>query len=490
MKNLILSGWGYHDYAAAAAVALRHFESINEKADVFGVSVQNLPDKLNSIPEKTYKQIFILGVGLSGNTTLLAEALTKLVENKVKVFWISYLDCPNYLGKEITDKMEIFSEGEVNLTYTVCKYFKFKIKMDKLLSQVCDEEIEEYRNLFNAAMYANRIHKDEKIYGKAIEYLAKATPPGKWNEPIVKEYLRFGNRELKGNSAVIKNLRERIKQVAEHDRAKVLITGESGTGKETIAWHIHTHSARKYGEFIAFNCASVTPNLLESRLLGYEKGAFTGANKIHKGVFEQANGGTLFLDEIGELPLEAQGILLRVLEEGKFYRIGDKEEVAVDVRLITATNRNLPEMVKSGKFREDLFFRLCVIQIHSPALREHKEDIGKIADSIFFEMTHTHLNTKQIADLSSYDYPGNVRELYNLIERAIVFKENDFAKLLCEHKKMMNNFYTPKQEELPDELEAAIKIHVKKVYEKYNYNLTHTAEALKAARNTVKKYLE
>ena len=225
---------------------------------------------------------------------------------------------------------------------------------------------------------------------------------------------------------------------------------------------------------------------------GHEKGAFTGANEQKKGLFEIANGGTLFLDEIGEMPLEAQGVLLRVLEGGRFTRVGGTEEISVDVRLITATNRDLAELVREGKFREDLYHRLCVVQIHAPSLREHKEDIEQIANGRWLKEHHRRLEAEQIEVLKTYDYPGNVSELINILDRASVLDESDFSKLLKEHKEMTAGLKpsNEKSEEIPDELEAAVRIHVKRVYEKYDRNLTRTAEALKAARNTVKKYLE
>ena len=168
------------------------------------------------------------------------------------------------------------------------------------------------------------------------------------------------------------------------------------------------------------------------------------------------------------------------------------EEVSVDVRLITATNRDLAELVREGKFREDLYHRLCVVQIHAPSLREHKEDIEQIANGRWLKEHHRRLEPEQIEVLKTYDYPGNVRELINILDRASVLDESDFAKLLKEHKEMTAGLRpeTEKNEEIPDELEAAVRIHVKRIYEKYDRNLTKTAEALKAARNTVKKYLE
>ena len=210
------------------------------------------------------------------------------------------------------------------------------------------------------------------------------------------------------------------------------------------------------------------------------------------GLFELANGGTLFLDEIGELPLEAQGLLLRVLEGGRFMRLGGKDEIAVDVRLITATNRNLPVRVREGRFREDLFQRLNVVQLRIPALREHKDDIRDIADGWWINRHHKHLSQENLAALMEYDYPGNVRELLNLLDRATVLGEDDFASMLNEHREMNAGLTDGACSEsglVPDELEAAIRVHVRRVYDKYGQNLSKAAEALKVARNTAKKYL-
>ena len=225
---------------------------------------------------------------------------------------------------------------------------------------------------------------------------------------------------------------------------------------------------------------------------GHEKGAFTGAEKREQGLFELANGGTLFLDEIGELPLEAQGLLLRVLEEGRFMRVGGTEEIEVDVRLITATNRNLPARVREGKFREDLFMRLNVIQLRIPPLREHKEDVRAIADNWWFNKFRKHLTDEQAAALMDYDYPGNVRELLNVLERAVVFKTEDFAKLMVEHRQMnagLQDEVSDSPAAAPDELDMAIRQHVRRVYAKYGENVSKAAAALKITRNTLRKYL-
>ena len=213
-------------------------------------------------------------------------------------------------------------------------------------------------------------------------------------------------------------------------RSTVLIRGESGTGKELVARAVHYSGNRAEKPFIAVSCAALTETLLESELFGYEKGAFTGANAQSKGKFELADGGTIFLDEIGDISPKLQADLLRVLQERRFYRIGGNQEVEVDVRVIAATNKNLLEEAQQGKFREDLFYRLNVIEIHLPPLRERREDIPLLAEH-FVQRISTELG-REISGISAaalkvliaHDWPGNVRELENVIERAIVTCRN------------------------------------------------------------------
>lgn len=488
MDTLILTGWGWKDYACAAALALRHFK----RADVLGMSTRRLPEFLNEV--KGYKNILILGVGLTGDPKCLLKAVTKLNEKNVKIRWISALEFPENLPNELRSKIDPFVGGD-GITDAVSRCFD--ISCDDLVPLISQEEtapaVGSFHLLLEAAMYVYRNYQDEKAYGDAIRHIADGDPESRWSDAekrMIEHYKRFGNRELVGRSNAMQDLLERINLIAPRDHARVLIFGESGTGKETVALQIHNKSPRRNEPYIAFNCASVTPNLLESRFFGHEKGAFTGASERRCGLFEQADGGTLFLDEIGELPLEAQGILLRVLEGGRFTRMGGKDEIEANVRLIAATNRDLAAMVRDGKFREDLFHRLNVVQLRVPPLREHKSDIRQIADGYWLKQHRHRLEAEQIEALQEYDYPGNVRELFNLLERASVLDQMDFAKLIAEHRQMTASLISHADPEIPDELDAAIRIHIRRVYEKYNKNLSRTAAALKAARNTVRKYLE
>ena len=246
------------------------------------------------------------------------------------------------------------------------------------------------------------------------------------NEYLQEEILQENQyHEIVGNSASILQIIEKIKVVASTD-ANVMIYGESGTGKELIARAIHQSSHRKQQPLIRVNCAAIPSELFESEFFGHVKGAFTGAVRDRAGRFELADQGTLFLDEIGEIPLELQSKLLRVLQEGTFERIGEEKTRHVDVRIIAATNRNLREEVKLKNFREDLYFRLNVFPIHSPALRDRKEDIPLLVShftkliSENRKVPYLPFSQKHILELQHYDWPGNIRELQNVLERALI----------------------------------------------------------------------
>ncbi|MDT4332045.1 sigma-54-dependent Fis family transcriptional regulator [Methylomonas sp. MED-D] len=245
--------------------------------------------------------------------------------------------------------------------------------------------------------------------------------------------------ELIGNSVGLRQAMALVKQVAATD-ATVLITGETGTGKELIARAIHNLSGRKSKTLVKLNCATIPENLAESELFGHEKGAFTGAINRKLGRFELANGGTLFLDEIGELPLEIQAKLLRVLQEGEFERVGGTQTLKCDVRVIAATHRDLAQFSQEGKFRADLYYRMNVFPIHLPPLRERKEDIPPLVKHFInkyaakFGKKITAIPERLMSDMQSYIWPGNIRELQHIIERAVILTNgSQLANVECVH---------------------------------------------------------
>jgi two-component system response regulator AtoC len=262
-----------------------------------------------------------------------------------------------------------------------------------------------------------------QVVAKAINTYALARRDARPEEPSSR-----GRFRLVGQSPGIRQIYAVVEKVA-HTPSTVLITGESGTGKELIARALHENSSRHGGPFIKINCAAIPKTLMESELFGYEKGAFTGAVGAKPGRFELAHGGTLFLDEIGEIPVEMQVKLLRVLQESEFERVGGIKTIKVDVRLVTATNRDLLQDISAGSFREDLYYRLNVVPIHIPPLRERREDIPLLLDH-FLSKFNDRLK-KQIGSVAadaigrmvSYHWPGNIRELENMMERTMLFCE-------------------------------------------------------------------
>jgi transcriptional regulator with PAS, ATPase and Fis domain len=234
--------------------------------------------------------------------------------------------------------------------------------------------------------------------------------------------------EIIGESTTIRGLLSLIMKVAPTD-STVLILGESGTGKEMVATSIFKQSHRKDKPFVKLNCAAIPEELLESELFGHEKGAFTGATAFKPGKFDMAHGGTIFLDEIGDMPLNLQAKILRVLQEKEFYRVGGSHTIKVDVRFLASTNMNLERMVQEGTFREDLYYRLNVFTLHLPPLRERKEDIPVLADHFLKKLPKpVEISSVSLQMLMAYSWPGNIRELKNVIESAAVIAEGGFIE--------------------------------------------------------------
>jgi two-component system response regulator HydG len=310
----------------------------------------------------------------------------------------------------------------------------------------------------------------------------------------------FNRQNIIGSSPAMVKLLETVAQVAPSE-ATVLITGESGTGKEMIAGAIHFNSPRKDGPFVKINCAAITETLLESELFGHERGAFTGAYKRKEGKFRQAHGGTLFLDEVSEMSLAMQVKLLRVLQDREITRVGGEEVIKVDVRIIAATNKDLPKEIEAGRFRDDLYYRLNVVSLAMPGLRERREDIPLLAQHFlgqFSEKNSKHLAglTPQAMDrLLKYDWPGNVRELMNAIERGVVLSRGDYLDkeglpLIPKHRHLQGEPLLKDviSTELPlDEVEKA---SILRTLELTNGNKSEAARRLGITRRTLHKKLK
>lgn len=308
--------------------------------------------------------------------------------------------------------------------------------------------------------------------------------------------------QMVGESPQIEKIRDLIDKVARQE-SKVLIRGESGTGKELVAYAIHADSARKQGPFVKFNCAAIPNELVESELFGYEKGAFTGADRRKLGKLELADEGTLFLDEIGDMNLDAQAKVLRVIQDGKFERVGSNETIDIDVRILAATNKNLEEMIKSGGFREDLFYRLNVIPIDIPPLRERHDDITVLLDYYLEYFAHDlKTSPKALSDdaqerLSTYEFPGNIRELRNLVERLYILSSGDEITLEDIEANLQNtraagsehfSFLETKEfSEVRKEFEV---YYLTRQLEKYNWNISEVAEHLGMAQPNLSRKIK
>ena len=336
---------------------------------------------------------------------------------------------------------------------------------------------------------------------KIIPLLYKATEKVVLAKRVLQLEKQLGNKHsfdnIIGKSKIIKAAIDAARKVASTE-ATVLLTGETGTGKEVFAQAIHNNSNRSKQNFIAVNCSAFSKELLENELFGHKEGAFTGAIKDTKGIFEEANNGTVFLDEIGEMPLELQAKLLRVLETGEFLKVGDSKTTKINVRIIAATNRDLQKEIEAANFREDLFYRIAVFQIALPALRERVIDIEELAN--YFLQFFAKKTNKKIAAvpkpyleaLKQHSWKGNIRELKNVIERSVILTDDTALtndSLPIELQKFNSNGAKEKILSAFD-LASAEKLHIQKVLNYTNGNKTKTAELLNIALTTLYRKIE
>jgi PAS domain S-box-containing protein len=398
---------------------------------------------LNAIGEGVY------GVDTRGRAIFInpaAEAMTG---------WSSI----ELLGKNIHQfHHHSYSDGE---PYPACDCKIFNTALDGLSRQVKGEVFwRKDGSNFPVEYTTQAVYKNNSIIGAVAVFrdvsqqqqIELALRSALENVQSLTEQLRAENTYLQnelaqewssaglvGQSVVITNMLSQVELVAQTN-STVLILGENGTGKELVARSLHALSQRKNSTMVKVNCAAFTPSLLESELFGHEKGAFTGATERRKGRFELANGGTLFLDEIGELSMEAQGKLLRVLQEQEFERVGGSETLAVDIRIIAATNRDLSAMIANGEFRIDLFYRLNVFPVTVPALRQRREDIPLLSQAIITSLNKklgksiTAISNRSLTQLMHYQWPGNIRELQNLLEREMILAKSSILNFSFKNK--------------------------------------------------------
>jgi two-component system, NtrC family, response regulator len=329
-------------------------------------------------------------------------------------------------------------------------------------------QIDELKVVLQRAFYLSQLERENREL--QLQYVA---------EPFV---------TMLGTSPQIQEVFASIRKVAVAD-VPVLITGESGTGKELVAKAVHQLSTRKAGPFVVINCSAIPETLLESELFGHEKGAFTGAHMQRKGRFEMAQGGTLFLDEIGELSLSLQVKLLRFLQEQRIERVGGREEIFVDVRVMAATNRDLKERMEEGRFREDLYYRLGVVTIASPPLREREGDVMLLATSLLHRYSTenkkkiTGFTPQAVRALETYHWPGNVRELENRIKRAVIMAEG--SKMTPQDLELVSQHARYEGRGLKEARKGLEKDIILRTLSKNKGNITKTAEELGVSRPTL-----
>jgi two-component system, NtrC family, response regulator AtoC len=417
------------------------------------------------------------------------SALKELEERPYDVI-ITDLRMPGQSGMDLVDQVRSRNLGTTVVVMTA--YGSRDIAIEAMKRGAYDYiskpfEADELVLLLRKAEERERLFRENQTLHKQIRAVG--------GEP------EAGLGDLVARSRQMLDLFRTVRRIAEF-KTTVLIGGESGTGKELVARAIHRLSPRAAGPFIAVNCGAIPDTLLESELFGHRKGAFTDANRDRKGLFEEASGGTLFLDEIGELPVGLQVKLLRVLQEGEIRRLGDSQDVKVDVRVVAATARNLASEVEKGAFREDLFYRLNVFALHLPALRDRREDIPLLVEHFITRMNArmglavTGATDDAMQMLMDYPWPGNVRELENCIERAIVLCEGADIDVEVLPERIASSAVTPppqSPETAPDDGDLSIKrasrrseeVLIRRALLKTRGNRTRAAELLEISHRAL-----
>ncbi len=427
--------------------------------------------------EKNQRELLSGFLGKKGFQVYTAESGEDALEKYHKIFApvaIVDMKMPGMSGTELLIKLKDINPFIQVIVLTAFGSVETAVEsmkagaIDYLTKPI--EDLDELILKLNKAAEQNRLVVENKVMSERLEEI-------------------FPSSEIIGKSEAINKVKEIISLVASKD-ATVLVTGPSGTGKELVARAIHALSERSDQKLVAINCAAFPETLLESELFGYEKGAFTGADRVKQGRFELADGGTLFLDEIGEMPLSMQVKLLRVLEERKIERLGSVKEIDLNIRIIAASNRNLKQMIKEEKFREDLFYRLNVIELNLPPLKDRGGDILLLAEKFLEKFVRKigkdikGFDTSAAEALTVYSWPGNVRELENVIERAVILSRSEYLQksdLIGLTSKSTN--LTSQQVTTLAEIE---KKHIKFVLDRMNWSIAASAEKLGIHRNTLR----
>lgn len=450
-----------------------------------------MPNLLIVDDEVSILQLFQMALQKKENTVSTANSAVEAIEKMKTEFFdlvVTDLSMPGMDGMELLKKTrEISPETSVIM---MTAYGSTQTAVDAMKAGAYDYltkpiQLEELKKTIQNAMTKAELQREN-------EALKKVTTKQTYDN------------QLTGNSPAFQKVLQWIDQVAK-TTSSVLILGESGTGKELVSREIHNRSDRREQPFVAVNCAAIPQHLMESELFGYAKGAFTGADQHRIGFFEAAHRGTIFLDEIGELPLNLQSKLLRVLAEKKVVRVGSTREIRVDFRIIAATNQSLEQLVKKGEFREDLFYRLNVLQTDLPPLRERQEDVAVLAKHFLKKFSEEYrkkiigFDEKTLTLLTNYSFPGNIRELINIVEQCVVLSGSNTITVETLPEKMRKNLTASENNEpiilseavdLEKQVEEFEKGLILQALTKANGNKTQAAKILKVSFRSLRYRLE
>ncbi len=504
-KSVVVMTYPGLESAVSAAMVLNCYKDSELLISSSYKFIKHLTEKVLKMKDK---HIIIIGLDTTGSAIDLFHIYKKIISNNNKITWIH--------GYKITDEyfeffkagknIEVVSESELtkniaDLTYSYIaencknsdlselsqiKSFQKNLKSDEL-------KLIEY-SLFRFFNFA-----DYQAFPSAIKKLSKIPVKVSKND-IPKDFNHF--RIMYGSSVETEKLKDKIRKIAKSNFKNLLIVGETGTGKELVARHIHFLSDRLNKPFEIVSCPNIKEELFESELFGYEKGAFTGANKSKDGILYRADGGTVFLDEIGDISLDFQQKLLRFIQERTFKPLNSTEEKKVDVRLIFATNKDLQEMVRKNEFREDLYYRINELRIDLKPLRERIDDLDILYDIFLYRnCVENDLNfwkissdkKKHLSKLKKYDWPGNIREFESVLKNAVIFEDFDFTDLKNKkrdyYSSVVENNYTKKSYRYLT-LEEKKEDYINKVFEETNCNIKKTARILEVSPNTIRKYIK
>jgi DNA-binding NtrC family response regulator len=435
--------------ARAAAVALRRFPG----AVILPSSSYSLDRTLELALAEDCSSVHILGLGVNGPVDGVLEKLAALKERKIEVHWYAAGDYLAALRPRLEPLCHCVFAGPRE-DRSLAAYLEdvfFPKNEGGESSLVVNETGSKYAaetntdgtrdvkdQLIHASMWRYFNFRDLEAYPHAIRVVAGQEPLGEAEERIIDSYNRTGDNVLIGKSKVMDHLKDQIQACGSCD-SRVLILGETGAGKEIVAQLLHESGSRAGKPFVAVNCATLDGDLQLDMLFGHEKGAFTGAVDSRAGCFENAHEGTLFMDEVGELTAPTQAQLLRVIQDGVFRRLGGKDDLEVDVRIVAATNRNLLEEVDKGRFRADLYYRLAVLRIEVPPLRKRLEDLPLLVRAYLYKhkdrarrgvSAPKDLKPGDYEELKRHSWPGNVRELHNVLERFIIMKPKSIRECI------------------------------------------------------------